>query len=50
VKNIHWQSGSELSADGASLSDAFRQTGTYIGRILKGVQPADLPVLQSVKF
>jgi putative ABC transport system substrate-binding protein len=43
------ESGGLLSY-GTSLADQFRQVGVYVGRILKGDKPGDLPVLRAVKF
>lgn len=39
-----------LMSYGAKLAEAFRHTGIYVARVLKGEKPADLPVQQSVRF
>ncbi|HEX2726430.1 MAG TPA: ABC transporter substrate-binding protein [Beijerinckiaceae bacterium] len=39
-----------LISYGTDLADAYRLTGRYVGRVLKGTKPGDLPVIQAAKF
>jgi putative ABC transport system substrate-binding protein len=39
-----------LMSYGANVDDSYRLVGIYVGRILKGAKPAELPVIQSSKF
>jgi putative tryptophan/tyrosine transport system substrate-binding protein len=39
-----------LMSYGINLPEGYRQVGVYTGQVLKGIKPADLPIVQSIKF
>jgi putative tryptophan/tyrosine transport system substrate-binding protein len=39
-----------LISYGANLSESWRQTGIYVGKIIKGTKIADIPVFQATNF
>jgi putative tryptophan/tyrosine transport system substrate-binding protein len=49
ASHIYAEAGGLMTYD-ASVADSMRQVGVYVGRILKGEKPADMPIVQPTKF